>query len=327
MKSIRNNWITQKLQKISYDDDWTTKWDYIKRIYEKEKNAIAKLSKLIETASSRKTTERQNVSLCLKVFCDKTTAALKLQNDLPDDIIEFLTNLVKFFKIANGKGQFEDVHTKDETRAVLSSPDDERLNFLLSLADLVEKMSCEMQGVRVEQLTKDTFRDLLTPVDVWLTSQNTFCKALLLMYVLYVCLGHFSSDLVEKMFDKLRQGLEGICFIKVQKVLQKVAIHKTKLCLDLSVSFDEQSLSSDHSCEKCSYFVNREVPVDVFHNLPELKQSLTKEVKMALVYIAGYVAKKTPTEDDMHVYVDKYGAYLKELNRGVLTFPGDSVCQ
>ena len=60
----------------------------------------------------------------------------------------------------------------------------------------------------------------------------------------------------------------------------------------MTVSFDEQSLSSDHSCERCSYFVNREAPLDVFQSLPELEQSLSKEVQMASVYIAGYVAKK-----------------------------------
>ena len=96
--------------------------------------------------------------MCLKVFCDKTTAALKLQNDDHNDIIEFLIKLVKFFNIANVKGQFKDVHTKDEARAVLPSPDDERLNFLSSLADMVEKISCERQSVRVKQLIKDTSR-------------------------------------------------------------------------------------------------------------------------------------------------------------------------
>ena len=33
------------------------------------------------------------------------------------------------------------MHTKDGARAVLSSPDDERFSFLLSLADMFEKMS------------------------------------------------------------------------------------------------------------------------------------------------------------------------------------------
>ena len=84
------------------------------------------------------------------------------------------------------------------------------------------------------------------------------------------------------------------------------------------------SLFSDHSCEKCNYFVKREAPVDMF---PELKQLLSKEVKMALLYIAGYVDRKSPTADDTHIYVDQYWAYLKELNRNSLTFPIDSVCQ
>ena len=48
---------------------------------------------------------------------------------------------------------------------------------------------------------------------------------------------------------------------------------------------------------------------------------------MALVYFAGYVAKKISTADDTHIYVDEYGAYLKELNKGGLTFPGHSVFQ
>lgn len=83
------------------------------------------------------------------------------------------------------------------------------------------------------------------------------------------------------------------------------------------------SLFSDHSCKKCNYFVKREAPVDIF---PELKQSLSKEVKVALLYIAGYVDRKSPTADDTHIYVDQYGAYLKELNRNSLTFPSYSVC-
>ena len=56
--------------------------------------------------------------MVLKVFYDETTAALKPQKDCPDDTFEFLIKLVKFFKIANVKGQFKDVHSKDETRPV-----------------------------------------------------------------------------------------------------------------------------------------------------------------------------------------------------------------
>ena len=139
MKSIRNNQISEKLQELSYDDGRNANWKYIKILYENEKNAIVNIS--------RKPIECQNVSLCLKFFSDGMTTALKLQNKHPDDTIELLPKLVTFFKIANVKGQFKDVYTKDETTAVLSSPDDERLNFLISLADMIEKISCERQGV------------------------------------------------------------------------------------------------------------------------------------------------------------------------------------
>ena len=71
MKSIRNNWISEKLQELSYDNGQTAKWEHIKTLYEKEKNAIVKLSKLTKTAVSSKPIECQNVLLCLKVFCDE----------------------------------------------------------------------------------------------------------------------------------------------------------------------------------------------------------------------------------------------------------------
>ena len=45
-------------------------------------------------------------------------------------------------------------------------------------------------------------------------------------------------------------------------------------------------------------FYKQRSSVDVFQNLPELKQSLSKKIKMGLVYIAGYVARKSPTADD-----------------------------
>ena len=42
---------------------------------------------------------------------------------------------------------------------------------------------------------------------------------------------------------------------------------------------------------------------------------------MALVYIAGYVAKNDHV-DDAKYYVEEFGKYAKELNRGGLTMSG-----
>ena len=85
----------------------------------------------------------------------------------------------------------------------MSSPNDERLNFLLSLTDMVEKMSCERQGGRVKQLTKDTSR----PFAHTCRGMVDFTKHLLQNGFSYVCLDNFSTDPVEKIFGKLHEGL------------------------------------------------------------------------------------------------------------------------
>ena len=108
---------------------------------------------------------------------------------------------------------------------MLLSPDDERLNFLLNLADMVEKMPCERQDVRVKQLAKETSRAFAHTC----RGMVDLTKHPLPNGVSYVCLGHFSSDPVEKMFGKLCQGSGGTYFINVQQVLQKVAIHNKTL--------------------------------------------------------------------------------------------------
>ena len=83
---------------------------------------------------------------------------------------------------------------KRETGVVLSSADDGQLNFLLSLADMVEKMSCETQGVRIKQLTKDTSGALSHTC----RDMADLTKHLLQNGFSYVCLCHFSRDPVEK---------------------------------------------------------------------------------------------------------------------------------
>ena len=48
------------------------------------------------------------------------------------------------------------------------------------------------------------------------------------------------------------------------------------------------------------------------------------------MYIAGYVIAKDKSDrdsKDSHFYNDKYGSFIKNLSRGGLHVPGDSVCQ
>ena len=81
LKNIRNNWITEKSQELVYFYDGEQKvarWDDLKTLLVKESNNLVKMSKLSEVSVYPKPIERQRVSTCLRVFCDRTVSALEV---------------------------------------------------------------------------------------------------------------------------------------------------------------------------------------------------------------------------------------------------------
>ena len=101
----------------------------------------------------------------------------------------------------------------------------------------------------------------------------------------YVLLGKFSTDPLEKMFSKLRQGSGGTYFINVQQVVEKYNILKTKLVLQLNIDVREtSSRASGHTCLKCKgdedFVMNH--GMDIIENLPEVEDNLSVEVKLII---------------------------------------------
>ena len=84
--------------------------------------------------------------------------------------------------------------------------------------------------------------------------------------------GLFTSDLIEKQFNKLSQGSGGTYFITVQQILEKVVIRKTKLLLKIGFEIDGLSC---HSCSKCGFLLNESI-FEVINILPELQKTQTK---------------------------------------------------
>ena len=80
IKSIRNNWITEKTKELIFYDESgkpkTAKWSHLETLLEVEKGNLLKLSKLDEVSVYPKPIERQKVSTCLKVFSDETITGL-----------------------------------------------------------------------------------------------------------------------------------------------------------------------------------------------------------------------------------------------------------
>ena len=202
-------------------------------------------------------------------------------------------------------GPYEDSCLNDDRRSVIRLPSDTNLHQLLTLGDLAESMA-PVTTQRIKSLSRDTSLNL---------AHTCYGLVDLAKYLLnhefdYVPFGHFTTNPLEKEFSKLRQGSGGAYFISVQQALSKVEIHKTKLCLVQNVDiFHAENVVSGHSCSVCTFKPDERL-CDIIDNLPRLESEIAVDVKMALVYVAGYVHRNEGCLDDTHNIYSQYGSYF-----------------
>ena len=341
IKSIRNNWLTEKSGELLFEHDGvirTAKWSHLVQLYNFETSGeFVKMSKLTEKAIRPKSTEKQSVSICLQVFCEETLTSLLTHPILKHDpeVSEtalFIQNVIRFWKIVNVHSKGFDTRKNDPDRAVFSSSNDPRLDFLQGFGTMCLNMISTPRK-REKQLTRDT------ALAVYQT-----CSGLvdLTRYLLskpeyeYVALGKFTSDKLEKAFGKLRQGSGGAYFITVQQILEKLNIKKAWQLLKHS-NIDQIGTDVSHACSQCDYTLD-EGGVAAFDHLEELEDGIKEETKISLVHIAGYVTRRdqgqlrvlSENDDDdgtTFFYFERYGEYTREMDRGGLHKPTDSTCQ
>ena len=110
MKSIRNNWITETTRELEGEfkgDKFVAKWSHLIELFNLEKDHLVKLSSLTETSVFPKPIERQRLSSCLKIFSEKTNAALRTisridENDA-EGTVKFLSIVLSLWKILSNK--------------------------------------------------------------------------------------------------------------------------------------------------------------------------------------------------------------------------------
>ena len=96
-------------------------------------------------AISPKPIERQKVSICLRIFCKETHTALITHPGMEgeegrEDTAGFIKKVLMFWKIMNVKGIGADIRHNDEMEAVVSDPNDQRLDFLMEFGNM-EKLN------------------------------------------------------------------------------------------------------------------------------------------------------------------------------------------
>ena len=137
LKNIRNNWCTEKMQKLKYIDPERNKTGIAYRndrlyIYNLECEGIVKSTGLNFVTLFPNNFEKQKVSLALNIFNEKTVAALKQEKR--EETVKFIELVVRMWKMLNIKSRKAGKRLNDPDRNPFNSTNDKRFDFLRSLA-------------------------------------------------------------------------------------------------------------------------------------------------------------------------------------------------
>ena len=109
-----------------------------KIIYKLEEQAVTNescitgLSRLREVAVTPKPVERQQVDICLRVFCEETYTALRVHPEMKKcdakGTVFFIEKIVSMWKILNVKTTGKDIRHNNPLEAVVTSPGDPNIS-------------------------------------------------------------------------------------------------------------------------------------------------------------------------------------------------------
>ena len=116
LKCLRNNWITEKCNKLTIDGVIVGCFDDVRALYATEKENILKTTLLTYASVYPSKLQLQNVQHVLNVFNEKVVAALRLMKK--NDTADFIDQLLTWWKIQNVSSKGQDARMRDFNRAV-----------------------------------------------------------------------------------------------------------------------------------------------------------------------------------------------------------------
>ena len=203
MKNLRNNWITDKLQELSFVEDgveYLACWKDIQALYEADNRSSLRLTKLTHTSVFPKPLQRQSVPLVCQVF-HAALKALKNTVNPQQGTIRFITMVTNWFKMMNVKDKFGAINLRDPFRAPWTL-NCENFDKLLAICDVIG--SCRWEGGKNRQrkLTKFTADAFIVTTKFSVAAATYLLTNHQFEFVLSAV---FSQDPLEKFFGQARQ--------------------------------------------------------------------------------------------------------------------------
>jgi len=311
LKCLRNNWITEKCQKLSLDNEIVGSFSDVINLYKTEKDNILKTTSLTHTSVYPSRLQLQNVQHVLRVFNEKVVAALKLQG--AQETANFIESILNWWNIVNVSSKGQDIRLRDPSRSV----QEENSQNLQSFLDRFKGMSSGHGPKRVQCLTHDTKRALLQTTEGLIA----VCHHLYTVGFKYVLLRELQSDRIEGEFSVYRQSTGANAFMTAGDVF---FAFKKRLARYAASFLDfvekEPPIQVLHSCE---FPIDSEDAAFIENNIFDVPLSGPEE--SAAAYVAGWLEKKCADDlvfdEDEAILDSEAKNFIEEVSRGFLTVP------
>ena len=209
LKCVRNNWLTEKSQKLSFDGSIIGDFAHVIAVYKAESSSILKCSSLTRSAVFPSHLELQNVKLVLRVFNEKVISALKLNGYF--DTAAFIQQVLDWWDLVNVSSKGQDSRFKNPQRSVQREGSE-------TLSIHLQRFSASKSGHgkdRIQCLTHDTKRALVQTT----RGHISICEYLLQAGFKYILLRELQSDRIEGEFSIYRQNTGGNAFMTTTDVM------------------------------------------------------------------------------------------------------------
>lgn len=327
-KNIRNNWITEPLQELSFQMDGTDYiacWKDIRRLYEIDSKTPLRLTKLTHTSVFPKVLQRQSVPLVCKVFDDKTTAAFEAvrdQSNFQPGTVKLVTLITDWFKMMNVKDRYNDIKLRDTARAPWRI-DCESFKKLESICNVISTCRWEGTGKRCRKLTKFTADAFLVTTRFNIAAAT---ELLINHHFRYVLSAVFSQDPLEKFFGQARQRFGGNFYIDIGDVLAAAKVQRLHQLLKLDIIPKDDSRRTCTMCTTTPDEQDLELLQDITTNDTQNLIESEDSQKHKIIFVAGYLTRKyepkPASDDDDDVQGPRVSSeFITQLNRGGLSIP------
>jgi len=352
-KNIYNNFVNRKIFDCPEFDGETigqAEFSHIEELFHIECGKPIRMAfKLSEKVLHPTNIEKTNVRLADALFHDSTIAALEFYASTQQEkwwsTVKFLKLIRKWWNIVNVKSGTKGFHKRNESMLAVTKNVQQNLNFLKTFSEWLTNWNAHSN----KSLTRQTFQAAKQTSSVLPLAANYLLNEKKFIYVL---LGLFQSDPIEKHFGWYRQLCGANYYVSVRQILEaEKTIRLRSLIKFSSYSFDEikdgmaatsDQLKVDEDCSDFLDFLD-----SVSFSVPSISLTDIGDTNI-LFYISGYIARSlrrmTKCQSCTEIIVSDHNSpkvhfedkdfltqnnvikketFLEQINRGGLVKPTD----